>query len=326
MITVDTFCLVAHSPYDSGMTQSFSLLFSSWTDGLGRPLTGSRALIPENVKVEGSRLVYSGVGALRRIDSSELLDQFVELASPASESRDIEAFARQYGPMHICERHGIASSHRNLLTTFSPLGPSPNLDEGIESRFCAAKLERRTPQTFSEPIETWRALAKRARRLLEIANTVRLSGKVSADDWRQVDGMEESFGKTYGTSWSYLDNPWCRIGANLDWWMVAADVCLRVVVDGPALSAQLGPNPRNWSSLSLVAIQLVLAITRGEGLAVCSGCAAPYIANRQPLAGKRVGRWIAKRNYCLNCRTAGVPQRDASRDYRRRKRGDDALD
>jgi hypothetical protein len=152
-----------------------------------------------------------------------------------------------------------------------------------------------------------------------VANAVRLNGNAPGELWFEADGFAESFRERWGSAWAYLDNPWHRLAANLDYWIVAADVCFMVDVEGPSLSARLGPNPFTFSALSLVAVQLILAVTRAEGLAVCSGCGAPYLTNHQPLAGKRVGRWIAKRNYCHTCRKSGVPQRDAARDYRKRQ-------
>jgi hypothetical protein len=56
---------------------------------------------------------------------------------------------------------------------------------------------------------------------------------------------------------------------------------------------------------------LVLTAVFGQGLAMCAAC----------------GRWhspmrpqSARRSYCFMCRESGAPERDASRDYRRRQR------
>jgi hypothetical protein len=115
-------------------------------------------------------------------------------------------------------------------------------------------------------------------------------------------------------------HPWQRLAANLDNWIISADVGLRVRAEGKSLIASLGATPFTFSSFALIVLQQLLAVLRSEGLASCSGCGTPFISNRQPLAGKFVGRQIAKRNYCQNCRDAKIPQRDAARDYRRRER------
>lgn len=60
-----------------------------------------------------------------------------------------------------------------------------------------------------------------------------------------------------------------------------------------------------------IVLELVLAISNTNGLAVCSACPRSYIPERQPMAGRR--------NYCPSCRADGIPVRDAAREYRKRK-------
>jgi hypothetical protein len=297
-----------------------SRLFSSWTGGLGRPLTGNYAIVPAHLELRGARLLYSAVGKVKRLDPSRLLDHFVSLADLQSGDRDILEFAKRYGPLYLCEHHGLAAYHKPLLMSFSALGPTPifGVDEAFKYSHCEPRLERRNPATLSEPVERWRALATRAKNLLLIANAIQLDGDAAPELWEKADGFKGGFGRRYGRTWEYLDEPWHRLAANLDYWIAAADVCLRVRVEKQSLVAILGSNQVTISSFSLVAIQLLLAITRSEGLTSCAGCGAPFISSRQPLAGKRVGRWIARRNYCQNCRASKVPQRDAARDYRKR--------
>jgi hypothetical protein len=299
------------------MTKPAALLFSRFTGGLGRPLTGDSVWMPAYLELRGSRLLYSTPERTRRVDPSRLLDQFIALSDQSSTDRDILAFARRYGPLYICEHHGIAIYHKPLLMSRIQLGPAPifGVDEPFKYIWCGPKAERRNPATFSEPVEGWRKLASRAANLLVVANEIRLNGDVPPRAWEKVDGSGE-FGKLY-PSLAYLDEPWFRLAANVEYWLAAAEVDVRVSVEGQSLVASL--NSFMMSSLALVAIQLLLAITRSEGLTTCSGCGAPFISNRRPLAGKVVGRWVAKRNYCQTCREAKVPQRDAARDYRARK-------
>jgi hypothetical protein len=297
-----------------------SQLLSRWTGGLGRPLTGNRAIVPVRLELQQSRLVYSAVGRIRRLDTSRLLDRFVALADQESTDHDVLDFAKQYGPLYLCEHHGLSSFHKPLLVNFSALGPAPlfGIDEPFKYTWCGPKVERKNPETLSEPVGRWRELATRAKALLLVANAIRLEGQAPPEFWEKADGFTGDFGKRFGPKWEYLDEPWHRLAANLDYWIAAADVCLRVSVGQGSLVAILGSNQFTISSFSLVAIQLLLAITRSEGLASCAGCGAPFISSRQPLAGKQVGRWIARRNYCQDCRDSKLPQRDAARDYRKR--------
>ncbi len=300
-----------------------SQLFSRWTGGLGRPITGNRAIVPVRLDLTHSRLIYSERGRVKRLDTSRLLDRFVALADHDSTDRDVLEFATHYGPLYLCEQHGLAAFHKPVLMNFSPLGPAPlfGIDEPFKYAWCGPKVERKNPATLSEPIAKWRELARRAKALLLVANAVRLEGHAPQALWEEADGFTGDFGRRYGRGWAYLDEPWQRLAANLDYWIAAADVCLRVRVGEESLVAILGSNQFTISSFSLIAIQLLLAIARSEGLVSCAGCGAPFVSSRQPLAGKRVGRWIAKRNYCQDCRDAKVPQRDAARDYRKRHAG-----
>jgi hypothetical protein len=272
--------------------------------------------------LRGKRLVYSVERRLKRIQPDQLLDRFIALSGRFTTPADVLSFARRYGPLYLCDHHGIAAYHKPLLMSQSPLGPPPiyGVDEPFKYEWCGPRLDSRKPKTFSEPIEAWFGLARRASTLLEAANTVRLHGDAPPELWEGVDGFVGSFGQKSGALWAYLDDPKERLAANLDAWLVMADVHLLVGVQGESLTASLASGPLTRSSFALIAIQLLLAMMRSEGLSSCSGCATPYISSRPPLAGKLVGPQVAKRNYCRNCREAGIPKRDASRDYRNRQR------
>src|ERR1700736_6357849 len=110
-----------------------SQLLSRWSGGLGRPLTGDRASVPLNLELRGARLVYSEEGQLKRVDTSRLLDRFVALANRQSTDRDVVEFAKQYGPLYLCEHHGLASYHKPVLLNFSAVGPAPII--GVDQPF-----------------------------------------------------------------------------------------------------------------------------------------------------------------------------------------------
>jgi hypothetical protein len=60
-----------------------------------------------------------------------------------------------------------------------------------------------------------------------------------------------------------------------------------------------------------LAVHLVLAVGGTGGIALCSGCGAPYLPTRRPVDGRR--------HYCTNCGRK-VAERDAARAYRARRR------
>lgn len=277
--------------------------------------------MPTNLQLRGKRLVYSVEREFKRVQTEQLLDRFIALSGQVP--GDVLSFAKSYGPLYLCDRHGIAAYHMPLLMNQAVLGPAPiGTDEPSKYDWCGPRLDSHKPRTLSEPIDAWFELANRASSLLSAANIVRLQGDAPPELWKQVDGFQGSFGKKYGARWRYLDDPSQRLAANLQKWLVTADVHFRVEAEGKSLTASLGPAPLTSSSFALIAIQLLLAIIRSEGLASCSSCGMPYVSNRPPLAGKVVGPQVAKRNYCRHCREAGMPGRDASREYRARKRQD----
>jgi len=278
-------------------------------------------MVPKSLALRLGRLCYSGEGQIKSLDPKLLLDRFVSLGRPGSRDEEILEFAKRYGPLYLCKAHGMVSYHKPLLMSFSALGPPPifGVDEPFKYEWCWPTVECQNPRTLSESLEKWRALATRANNLLRVATAVRRTGEAPRALWEELDGFTGSFAQRDGASWAYLDEPWSRLAANLEYWIVAADVCVQVGTENQDLVALLGSNPFTYSSFGLIAIQLLLAATRSEGLASCSGCGAPYICGRPPLVGKQVGLWTAKRSYCQNCRATKVPQRDAARDYRKRR-------
>ena len=65
-----------------------------------------------------------------------------------------------------------------------------------------------------------------------------------------------------------------------------------------------------------LAYQLMIAVARTDGLATCCACGKSYI-----ITGRRPNP--DRRNYCHSCGKAAA-DRDAARDYRRRKKLGDA--
>jgi hypothetical protein len=95
-------------------------------------------------------------------------------------------------------------------------------------------------------------------------------------------------------------NRWLRIGAvslSLEWWEPRPTVRL----DSGPLSALFGA----------LALQLLQAVARSDGLALCSACGRPYTPERRPDPNRR--------HYCPQCRNA-APHRDAVRSWRAKQR------
>lgn len=177
------------------------------------------------------------------------------------------------------------------------------------------------PMVAVEPLAWWRAYVLRARQLLEIAAELGRGKEPSAEAWGKLNGFTEEARRARGLNRApaahWLDNPHWRLAENINWWLDLTGVAPYVVADHKAFRTQLWSYSRGV--IGLLAIQLLFAVNRAEALVICSGCGKPYPARRVPLKGKRVGRSLAKRNYCDECKRKRVPQRDAARDYRTRK-------
>lgn len=98
------------------------------------------------------------------------------------------------------------------------------------------------------------------------------------------------------------------ISRAVNWWLHVGMVRPRLLWGEQAAGIVFGSN----SLFGHLALQLLLAIGKTEGLAVCSNCERIYAPSRQPTAGKR--------SYCSTCREKGVAVRDAQRDHRYRRR------
>jgi hypothetical protein len=76
-----------------------------------------------------------------------------------------------------------------------------------------------------------------------------------------------------------------------------------------------GENPeidlRPRSLVGALAVQLAFAASRTDGLRICSSCGTAYVPERKPAR--------TRRSYCKACGIKAA-QRDAARDYRKRKK------
>jgi hypothetical protein len=159
----------------------------------------------------------------------------------------------------------------------------------------------------------------RASLLIEAAKRLRSGRPPSAEFWKQIDGGlgGEPYPEILARQ-RVLTDPWYRLTDNVNWWLELGNV-------KPFLEHVNGDLQVSWrqdTAFALISVQLMLAINRVENVnyLICAGCKQMKPRSRPPLAGKRVGPVIARRDYCDDCRRQGIPVRDAKRDQRRRDR------
>jgi hypothetical protein len=275
---------------------------------LDRPLSASRYAVPADIYLEEGRLVwkhcFNELKLWRRVSlSPKMLAEFVQLAEDSDEQ--ILRYAQRYGVMNICEQHGTPASHN--YTCFS----LPNLG--------------------SEQVEAWRRYARVAKAILNIAARLWEGRLGHMEDWRMIRRRDSG-------GWLGFDKPWWKpdwkrhpeeywmknpnefrqaiadeqtiLAQLVNMWLAIGDVhpIISWIKERPTLTLEGNPRGKMFGAL---ACQLMLAVSRTDGLAICSACGASYIPKRRPRQDQR--------RYCQDCGTA-VAQRDAAADYRERRK------
>jgi hypothetical protein len=302
-------------------------------------MAGAWLTVPRNFECRGGELQWEYDGAdldcLKSFDPKrerEALDRFIRLAEPEKGDRDIMEFVGLFGPLQLCGNHQLPRHHplnpTSLLAAWE-IRRHPDLDAKFRDKrafnrrdfFCSPggkpcpHPRSKTAFYYCEPTAAWRRLAVRATRLLEAATLLRSGRPPSAEFWTRVDGWSENLPELWPIHLQLTD-PWYRLTDNVNWWLELGNVQpFLEYVDGG-----LRVGWRQDTAFALIGVQLMLAINRAEnfGYLICAGCGLAKPRSRPPLAGKRVGPVMARRDYCYDCRRNGIPVRDAKRDQRRR--------
>src|ERR1700733_700625 len=227
--------------------------------------------------------------------NDRILDEFIGLASAPDEK--IYGFASKYGPLLV---------------------------------YCAVKGEE-DELIVIEYCEVWRYFSKSLKALLHIAAALRTgaSPQKLKTDWDTIGdaprGVREAKDPNKDSR-----KPW-NIHPEADWkwrtcgfvgkgkdrsramWLGLLNCLLEVGQTRPWLSwkgsaAESLPHLvfSSPNLLSYMALQVCLISAKQGAFAVCSFCQKQYTPNRAPKSGQR--------NYCPDCRDAGVPVRIAQRD------------
>jgi len=191
-----------------------------------------------------------------------MLEEFVEIASadePEESNRLIVnpaaalSFARRYGALGVCAQHNLSCWH-----TGQP---------------CQVILKRhRSVVRLRERVEASYAYSRVARAILNLA------AKPKAPRRRaDFNRLQHFFGRP-------VPGP----ATAVNYWLRACRFDLRFHGDPPRLD--LFPLP---SVLANLGIQLALVVARRRGVAVCAGCCALFLVNRQPRQDRN--------HYCKKC-------------------------
>jgi hypothetical protein len=255
---------------------------------LERPFQASSWWVPGRLSLEDHYLAWKWLpagGWPRSVRSGpKLLEGFFGLVDCKPEQ--ILAYAQKWGTLNLC-RHGLP----NLANAHNPCRP----------------LTR--DGWVLEPLKAWSEYAAKFRALARLAISLHAGDLGRESDWQAV----------YPKGYCGRSAPWWRRTVSGERAFFSLTFQELIVSSGIRLTyywVRDSPELRlasNGLFRSLV-LQLATVTARTSGWAICSGCSGSFIPARRPP--------VDRRTYCASCRRHQIPQRDAARDYRARKRPD----
>jgi len=260
------------------------------------PFSVGHILVPRNLWLEENQLRYDRMPDKQRDNPDGMLDAFVRIET----AEDVLRFATRWGPLDICA-HGLPSSHRTFQHSALEFGePEPTLGECWTDGLW---------QSNKEDLEFYLLYSRAARAILNLAAAAHQGALGEHEDWI-ASGLP-----FYTREWmaeqvkvpGHLGHGRFLISTLVSEWM-------RIGGIQPVLFWYSGEPEFQMSAetFGILGLQLMNAVTRAHGFAICSGCGRPYIrTGRRPQAGRR--------NYCPTCGSSAW-LRDAQRDYRKRRK------
>jgi hypothetical protein len=293
------------------------IVVDRWPRPLGVTLTGKSTTTLQQYLAEGDdgfgvKLTIQWPGATAKMvkPPARLLDQFTGLRSADDER--IREFAEKFGGL------GIFCRKELLQLQNSPDGPMNFL--------------------VTESCEVWRYFAGAVLALLKIAATLDNRKPGTAEDWEAIGNIplvmrEMPISDRFdflspvmaGGEKAWVDmayfverGPWDR---NREMWLRLINSLLdigrvRPIMmwrdDGERVKARPHLVYGTPALLSYIALKVALTSARTDAFAVCSYCGKEYTPIRAPKFGQR--------NFCNDCRKAGVVSKLAQQDRRARLR------
>lgn len=269
---------------------------------LARIFTADSWIAPNDVELEGKKLLWRATaGEEKRVHPGrELIEDFIRLhdSSPAQ----IVKYAKRWGVLGLCS-HGLPASH-SFPSFVSKVEDLPYI--------CAPVPAKQRRGYSEEPLEKWHAFSKQAYGLLNIAARLHKNELVEPKDWEfvfPIFAVPSAIGSRAGA----LQSERHRVAYVMQRWLSLGAVRPRFTWEGLTPTFELGgPTVKGTGLFGALAVQLLLIISRRDGLAFCSGCAKPHIPSRRPQADRR--------NFCSECRNNKISVLHAMRDMRERRK------
>lgn len=310
-----------------------------------RPVGMEAWKIPSKVELREDRLVWSSRSFGREIEwGPGLLEDFIRLADGTDKA--ICNYAGHWGVLGLCD-HDLPHTHKANDEAWELLALDTTSREDTDDRWdfapraptCAIRATSGPRGAeYWEPASAWRKFAREARAMMRIASFLHRKEMGKPEDWQALQDYWSvgAFPRASHLAVSWVQSPyftkWPTADEPLSWSAVPQDAAAigihrrllaRIVNRWQELGRVRPCLPWGFGEISsrlvlmgdglmgALAIQLLMAVSGGKGLALCSSCGAPYMPKRRPNTKRR--------NYCLDCgRTAAL--RDAQQDRRTRKR------
>jgi len=232
-----------------------------------------------------------------------MLEAFLRLADASDQQ--IQAYALRWGILGIC-KHGL------------PFGWAPHT--------AAQKFYWCLPIRWKgwhpphgpggwEPLRSWRAFSRQANAIVNLSASVHQDRRGRPED---VLAARESMPKVvrslsrslFSAPAETVDEQRQLVAAFIREWLWFGSVRLHFQWNRRGVQVGFGGIVLAYGLFGALAVQLVLIVSRSDGVAFCHGCGQPYAPRRRPKARQR--------NYCSSCgRKAAV--RDAVKAYRDRR-------
>lgn len=278
------------------------------TDGgaLERPVAVQPYHSFNKLRIEDGNIKLREAKRVVLITPSEgMLEGFVALAN-ADENKYLE-YASKWGLLDLCKEHFMPTSHNHNC---EPIVCRTIVFGTTEK---PAKEHHEKLVSEGEPISAWRDHARFAGAILHITARLHDGVKGEDEDWKTLHVVEflgwNHAERRKAKKFSNLDHEKSLIASGVNFWLELGRVQPRVSwkASRPIITFEC---PKPYGKLfANLAIQLMMAVSQIDAVAICSACGRSYTPKRRP---KRT-----QRRYCPSCKS--VAQRDASADYRRRR-------
>ena len=271
------------------------------THPLDRPIQSRACTVPNDVRLEGDRLLWDDTFSHEIAPGIGMLPQFVELYTEPAEK--ILAYAKKWGVLGLCANHGLPLSHNRV-----PFGSQ----FGMEA--CWPKQEG---TLLWEPISSWREFSRCFKTVWSLSQQMNRGLAGNIEDWLVLRRWEP---RASDASWIVRDpqdvNRTLALGDSQRY--LSSVVNLWLLLGGVRPTCSWSETTNQWELLmsagwpplfGQLTMKLMVAVADKEGFATCSNCRNWYIPTKRPSPNRR--------NYCQRDECKQAAWRDSKRDRRR---------